>query len=139
MKRNKLTWTSSIIATILMSIVFCGCSGSPKFPSQFVGKWADQINRNQRVEVSIEKNGEYKVKITQTNRQGDVSYYRGQVVKVNDDVIKLPSASYMHDANNQTAIVQAHSRFFLRSDGAFSNTEVGLERPYGYLVKLNDD
>lgn len=138
MKSKQLTLMVSFIVAIAMSVMFYGCSCSSKFPSQFVGKWADQINRNQRVEITIKKNGEYKLKIIETNKRQDIAYYSGTVVKVNDEIIKLPSTSYMRDHDNVTTFVQVNSTFFLRSDGAFSRSEADLNRPYGYLVKLND-
>lgn len=139
MKRLSLTMVASVIVTIAITVIICGCSAKTNFPSQFIGKWADQINRNQRVEITIEKNGDYKLKVIETNKKSDYAVYSGKVVKVNDDIIKLPSTSYMHEHDNLTSFVHVNSTFFLRSDGAFSKTEVDLGRPYGYLVKFNEN
>lgn len=138
MKRHSLILVTSVIASVAMLFILWGCScssNSSKVPSQFVGKWADQINRNQRVEISIKKNGDYNLKIIETNKRNDMASYSGSVVAVNEDVIKLPSTCYLHG----DAIVNVNSTFYLRSDGAFSRSEADLNRPYGYLVKLNDN
>lgn len=135
MNRHTLSFLASFIVVIALTVILCGCSEKSNVPSQFIGHWSEQVNRNQRVEVSIEKNGDYKLKIIETNKKKEYALYTGKVITVNENIIKMPSTSYVHEQDKSTFLVSANSTFFLRSDGAFSKTEAGLDHPYGYLVK----
>lgn len=130
-----------VVLMAAITLLLSSCVG--KVPSEFVGKWEGEAGPYQRVVVKIEKDGHYNITIFQSRERYD-AINRGDVVMVNDNIIKLPSDYYDRASNANSyesdpchALVSVYSSFFLRSDGAFSKSEAELNSPYCYLRKVS--
>ena len=126
---------------IILLLLFPSCGG--KIPSEFAGEWEGLINPHQRIIVKIEKNGKYFLKIYQSQERYD-ALYEGECSIINDNLIKLPSDSYTKKFNSNSkdsdpawSFVHAYTNFYLRRDGALSNSEEGLSTTNWYLHKTS--
>ena len=133
----------AIAVAILVSEVFIltSCNNS-KLPKGFKGEWNGQLTKYESIELKIKDKDKFVLNDRVSNGRYDIQY-KGVAVKVSDDVIKLTADQYYYFYNPKnrrpsdptTKFGGCLTCFFLRSDGAFSKTENGLDNPMTYLSK----
>lgn len=139
---NFIKLFTTLFSCVVIALLCHSCSDASRVPSEFIGKWECQINRYQKIELNISKDGKFKYTIYQSNERYD-AIYEGDIVVVNENIIKLPSSQYTKRFNNNRRdsdpvwqFVTVNTTYFLRNDGAFSKTESGLDRPLCDLKKI---
>lgn len=133
MRKSLLIFFVVLLSSVSIGMIFSGCGS--RVPSEFVGTWENQINRTQKVKITIKKDGKYSLYLIERNSE---TFYPGEVIVISDNVVKLPSDNYIKkEKGGVTKFVTVSSVFYLGSNGAFSDTEAGLNDPYGYLRKNN--
>ncbi|MBD5304388.1 MAG: hypothetical protein HDS18_06520 [Bacteroides sp.] len=130
----------AIVITLSGLLGLSSCNRS-KLPKGFKGEWTGQLNRYDRIKLKIGDEDKFNLIVYQSRERYD-SEYIGTAVKVSDDVIKLQSRTIINTYNSNrresdptSRIGQCTTCFFLKSNGAFSQSEYGLDNSMTYLSK----
>lgn len=117
----------------MVVVLFSACGK----PHECIGEWEGDFSRISSVKLKVGKNGHYSLHIYD---RGVDKQFRGEWEKISDNTISLPSDCFSTENNNGgVTIHNASNTFFLRSDGAFANSEPELNEPIGYLTKVSDN
>ena len=139
---QKSLFTSFIVS--LTAILLLGlCSCGKKHPC--TGEWRGKTYYGEYLYLTVNKKGTYNLQIFKKEPQTipnlsmeDHYIYSGKWEKVSDDVIELNYDSFTSLWNGKSEDVNSNGKFYLQSDGAFTQNNMNFANPICKLTKHSD-
>lgn len=136
--KKSLISTLIVLLTIILLMGLCSCG--KKHPC--TGTWRGKTYRGECLYLTVTKKGTYDLMIFEKDPQtlpnlslDDQCSFQGKWEKVSDDAIELNYDSFTSIQNQKSNEVSSSGKFYLQSDGAFTQNNMNFSNPICIMTK----